>query len=76
MGRKKVYLYTLLIMIFCTVAQALSASTISGAPRLLHCRPCRAVPLPACRRAHPPPARSVHSGQTEPTGRLLTAFFE
>jgi PHS family inorganic phosphate transporter-like MFS transporter len=30
MGRKKVYLYTLLLMIFCTVAQALSASTISG----------------------------------------------
>ncbi|GAB4823954.1 hypothetical protein N2152v2_011000 [Parachlorella kessleri] len=30
LGRKKVYLYTLLLMIFCTVAQALSASTIMG----------------------------------------------
>ena len=33
LGRKKVYLYTLLLMIFATVAQALSSSTVKGVHR-------------------------------------------
>lgn len=30
LGRKKVYLHTLLLMIFATVAQAMSANTVKG----------------------------------------------
>ncbi len=36
LGRKKIYLITLLLMIFATIAQALSASVVKGA----NARPC------------------------------------
>ena len=44
LGRKKIYLITLLLMIFATIAQALSASVVKGAPSL-HLSPGTGLPL-------------------------------
>ena len=63
LGRKKIYLITLLLMIFATIAQALSASVVKGAPSL-RLLPARDVPSQR-RTMHVVVVPSVNEIQTQ-----------